>query len=394
MSPCSRTYERTHPWLTFSIDLNPALPKFWMLLGEARSKIEHIAGSPLKPSVAEQMHLLYLAKGIQATTAIEGNTLTEEQARQLIKGELTLPESQQYLAQEIENILEACNGIFKELQSKPDTDLTIETIKKFNHQVLKNLSLGEGVTPGEVRTHSVVVGKYLGAPAEDCSYLLERMCSWLNADFSPPSPEMRVPYAILRALIAHLYFAWIHPFGDGNGRTARLIELQILLAAGVPTPAAHLLSNHYNLTRSEYYRQLARTSQTMDILPFLEYAVIGFVDGLREQLSVIKSQQFDDRWEQFVYETFGNHHTAAHLRRRQLVLDLSKARRPVPKSGLSKLSPEVAAQYGGKEIKTLTRDINELVRLDLIRQTSAGFLPRKERIRAFLPPSMHDVLPD
>lgn len=56
-------------------------------------------------------------------------------------------------------------------------------------------------------------------------------------------------YAIFKAVVAHLYLAWIHPVGDGNGRTARLVEFQILLSSGVPSPAAHLLSNHYNQTR-------------------------------------------------------------------------------------------------------------------------------------------------
>src|SRR5919202_5399853 len=136
--------------------------------------------------------------------------------------------------------------------------------------------------------------------------LLGELCEWLNGpDFTAPTEDWRVPYEIIKAALAHLYLAWVHPFGDGNGRTARLLEFRILLAAGVPSPATHLLSNHYNQTRSEYYRQLARTSESGgDVMPFIVYAVQGFLDGLREQLKTIRQQQFDDRWEQFVYETF------------------------------------------------------------------------------------------
>ena len=47
-------------------------------------------------------------------------------------------------------------------------------IKEYNLLVLKKLPLEEGVIPGAVRDHSVVVGRYRGAPAEDCDYLLER----------------------------------------------------------------------------------------------------------------------------------------------------------------------------------------------------------------------------
>jgi hypothetical protein len=64
------------------------------------------------------------------------------------------------------------------------------------------------------------------------------------------------------------------------------------MSASIPSPAAHLLSNHYNLTRQEYYRQLDRASQSGgEILPFLGYALEGFVDGLRSQLSLIRVQQ-------------------------------------------------------------------------------------------------------
>ena len=44
---------------------------------------------------------------------------------------------------------------------------------------------------------------------------------------------------LVRAMMAHLYLAWIHTFGDGNGRTARLLEFLILARSGkVPLPAA------------------------------------------------------------------------------------------------------------------------------------------------------------
>ena len=116
----------------------------------------------------------------------------------------------------------------------------------------------------------MVVGSYRGAPWQDCEYLVgDGRCEWLESgDFEPPNREWEIPYALLKAVMAHLYIAWIHPFDDGNGRTARLMELQILLAAGVPMPATHLLSNHYNATRAEYYRQLdAASASGGDVVP-------------------------------------------------------------------------------------------------------------------------------
>jgi Fic family protein len=388
-----RTYLRTHSWLTFQLDLREAPYELWMLLGEARSKIQHLGESLLAPETGEQLRQLYLAKGVHATTAIEGNTLSEEEVVEHLAGRLKLPPSQAYRAREIDNIVSAYNQVATELSSDAPRGLSAEKIKRYNRLILDGLAVEEGVTPGERAARRPVVARYLAPPREDCDYLLERLCEWLNSeDFNPPNEDMAIPYAIIRAVMAHLYLAWIHYFGDGNGRTARCVELQILFATGqVPTPAAHLLSNHYNTTRDEYYRQLDASSRRHDGSPiaFLTYAVRGLVDGLRQQLSTVWVQLCDDRWEQYVYQQFGDAKTPPHLRQRQLVLDLSKQAEPVLRSKLRSLSPKVALAYADRGEKTLTRDLNALLRRDLIVLTKDGYSPRREKILSLLP----DVAP-
>jgi Fic family protein len=382
-----RTFERTHAWISFRVDLQRATPQLWLLLGEAASKCEHIAGVPLRPSVAQSLHRLYLAKGALATTAIEGNTLTEKEVLQHLEGKIKLPRSKGYLAQEIDNIVGACNRI-GELLAKGEAGLTPERLCEFNRWVLEKLPPEGKEVPGKLRDYSVLVGNvYRGAPAEDCRYLLDRFCEWLGSeDFKAPS-GMETVYAIIKAAVAHLYFAWIHPFGNGNGRTARLIEFQILLAAGVPTPAAHLLSNHYNLTRAEYYRQLDRASKSGgEIVPFIQYAAEGFADGLREQLQVIREQQWDVAWRSYVHTKFRDHTGVSARRQRDLVLDLSESREPVPIGKIPELSPRLAKAYATKSSKTLQRDLIDLERkLGLIKRTAKGVLANREIILAFLP---------
>jgi Fic family protein len=358
-----------------------------MLLGEARSKIDHIAKSLLNPAIAREMHIVYLAKGVLATTAIEGNTLSEDEARKRIEGNLKLPPSQEYLGREIDNIITAYNEIKDELVSGVAPPMSRTTIETYNRLILRDLELEEGVVPGEIPAHSVAVGGYVGAPREDCEFLLDQLAEWLNGpDFAPRDPQWAMPMAIVKAIVAHLYLAWIHPFGDGNGRTARLMELRILLEAGVPTPATHLLSNHYNQTRTEYYRQLRLASKTGgDVLPFLRYALQGFVDGLRDQLHTIREQQFADRWEQHVYQQFGRTNSGARLRQRQLVLEMSKFDEPLPRTQLRKLSTPLVEMYHGKTDKTLTRDINAVVKMGLVRRQGRSYVPNKHIIEAFLP---------
>lgn len=382
-----RKYQRTHSWINFKIDLREKSPHLWMNLGESRSKCEHIAGVPLRPSVAEQLHQLYLAKGVLGTTAIEGNTLTEEEILKHLEGKLKLPPSKEYLQQEINNILQVCTNIAHDSINDKAYKLDFEKVKKYNALVLKDLKVEPEVVPGEIRSHSVGVMRYRGAPSEDCEYLLDKLCKWLNSDDFKCNKKDRIVYAIIKAIIAHLYIAWIHPFGDGNGRTARLVEFQILLSAGIPSAAAHLLSNHYNMTRQEYYRYLDLASKSGgNVLPFLEYAIQGFVDGLQMQLMFIREQQLDVTWRNFIYEKFRDRSRSSDKRMCRLALDLGQVGSRVPVSKIPELTPRLAKEYATTSYKTLKRDVAELEQMNLVEQTKEGVRANREIILAFLPP--------
>ena len=112
-----RTFQKTHPWINFSLDLRKVDYKLWFQLGEVQAKCEQVASVQLLPTVADELRGVFLAKGALATTAIEGNTLSEEDALKLIKGELDLPQSKEFLGQEIKNIVNACNMIASKVLS-------------------------------------------------------------------------------------------------------------------------------------------------------------------------------------------------------------------------------------------------------------------------------------
>ena len=286
------TYRETHPWLRFTLDAEKLDHYVWILLGEAVSKAEHIAGILLQPNYAENLHRIYLARGALATTAIEGNTLSEDEVMGYIEGRLKLPPSRAYLGQEIDNIVNACNRIHDRVLSERSDDFSVEDILNYNDAVLKKLPLAEDVAAGRIRKFSAAAGRYRCPPGGDCGYLLKEFCDWING--IEYRDRFRRHYSILTAVAAHLFFVWIHPFGDGNGRTARLIEFRLLLQAGFPTPAAHLLSNFYNQTRTEYYNQLDYASRSKgDPDKFIEYALGGLVDQLDEQISDIRKMQLE-----------------------------------------------------------------------------------------------------
>ena len=369
------TYLDSHAWLTFDLDLQACLPRFWMLLGEARSKCEHIKYVPLRTDTARMLMNVYFARGVNATTAIEGNTLSEEQVRERMEGQLELPISQEYLGVEIDNMLKAYNGLSHRIQDGEHISIDGVLLKDLNRQILDGLEVNPGVTPGEFRTHSVAVGPYLAPRAEEVDQLVRRLCQWLESLDVPAEGDMRVPMAIIKAIVAHVYVEWIHPFGDGNGRLGRLVEFLVLMSSGLPQPAVHVLTSHYNDTRTEYYRQLNAASRTNDIKPFLLYAAQGLVDGLTKTIKQLHQQQELLMWQALVDDAFHEHRaTESTNRQRMLAIELAKQFSDdwVPRAAARHLTPELTEMYAGKTPKTITRDVNRLATMGLVARDFNG----------------------
>ena len=382
-------YLDTHPWITFrATDFNDLGPKTWMLLGEARSKCEHLAGAPLRPDVADRLYTLALVKGAQATTAIEGNTLTEEQVAGIQDGTYSAPPSRAYQEREVRNVLDALQEIADHVIGDDSPTITKDLICEFNRRLLDGTEHEPDAVPGEVRDHEVVVANYRGAPAEDCEHLLERLADWLESDvFSSDDSEITFALTVACAVYAHLYIAWLHPFGDGNGRTARLLEFLILARSGmVPLPAAHLLSNHYNLTRDQYYRELAKASNAIRTDGFVTYATQGFLDGIRDQIGQVRELHLEVTWINYVHQVMSQHPSSpARDRQRALVLAMP-ADAEIPKNELPRLTTELAAMYATKGPRTLSRDLNRLQRSGLVHRHYKGWMASQFILKAFLPP--------
>lgn len=384
-----RGYEKSHPWITFAAtDLNALSPKLWMLLGEARSKCEHLAGTPLRPDIARRLYEVTLVKGALATAAIEGNTLTEEQAEGIFRGTYKAPPSRAYQEREVRNVLDGLMAIDASVMRGDRPAITPALVCEYNRQVLEGTDDDSHVVPGQIRDYSVGVPGYRGAPARDAAHLVERMCEWLESDvFVSPDPDIRFALAAASAIYAHLYIAWIHPFGDGNGRTARLLEFLILARCGmVPLPAAHLLSNHYNLTRDRYYRELADASGTKKTTNFLAYAVQGLVDGIRDQIEQVRAQQFNVTWINYVHETMARFPSSpSRDRQRSLVLAMPSGS-VIQRDEIELLTSRLAVLYAQAGPRTLVRDLNRLRDAGLIVRRGRGWQSNDSIIRAFLPP--------
>src|SRR5882724_2639358 len=127
MTGHQREYERTHPWISFDVsrEIERAPWTLWYKLGRVAAYCEHISHTALRPDLARMLHAVYLVKGVHATIAIEGNTLSEEQVRSVIDG-ATLKPSKEYLAQEVRNVLAGFNSVTEDLRGGHTPELPPE----------------------------------------------------------------------------------------------------------------------------------------------------------------------------------------------------------------------------------------------------------------------------
>ena len=347
----------------FTVDLNALPHQFWYMLGQTQSKVVHIDDVPLLPAVARELNAVYLVKGAFSTTAIEGNTLTEDEVMRIYRKELTLPPSRRYQEIEVRNMLDYMN----ERATGPlRGDLNESEIFEMNERIMRDLDTESHVLPGAYRTETVGVGRYRCPPPEDVGKYMHSFVKWYN-DFPKSSSHVdEISFAIVKAIVTHVYFVLIHPFGDGNGRTARLLEWRTLDQAKIPQPAAHLLSNHYNLTRSRYYEMLDRASIGGDVNVFLCYAIEGLRDQLATQLVRINKEYADLVYRDIVRRQTPGISRDVQRRRQELALVIERIG-PATKAEIIASSSGLAAAYALATPKTYARDLTALAEARLIR---------------------------
>jgi cell filamentation protein, protein adenylyltransferase len=153
------------------------------MLGECDAYVKALTDIPLKPEYRDKLLRVSLIKGAQATTAIEGNTLSQEEIEKLEEG-WRLPPSKEYLEIEVKNILEAFNFLLREIVLEGNVRIvTPELIKEFHQMIGKNLGEHLDAIPGRFRDDNRVVGQYFAPDYKFVPELVNKLCTWLRREF-------------------------------------------------------------------------------------------------------------------------------------------------------------------------------------------------------------------
>lgn len=231
--------------------------------------------------IAEMQHRALVLEA-HHTTHIEGTRLTLEQSERLLAGK-EVPEADPEDARELLNYREAFDLVAGYLGSgQPITEALIREI----HRRLVRGVRGDAAAPGEYRkVQNYVVNSatgetvYTPPPAHEVPHLMRELVVWLGSE--------RETNMALVAGLAQFKLVHIHPFLDGNGRTARLLSTLCLYRSGYDFKRLFTISEYYDRDRSAYYRAIQSVRERgMDMTGWLEY----FTEGLATQMHEVQER--------------------------------------------------------------------------------------------------------
>ncbi|MEG4624089.1 Fic family protein [Microcoleus sp. w1-18aA5] len=226
---------------------------------------------PFEPAIVAELKKLYDVRFTYNSNAIEGNTLTQSETELVLTKGITV--GGKTLDEHLEAIghKEAIDYI--EHLAQKDTKINEWEIKQIHNLILRKINPEEA---GSYRTLDVMAAgtNYRYPPHYLLSQLMGDFVSWLNSE-----PALSL-HPVEYASIAHYRFVSIHPFRDGNGRSARLLMNLLLIRSGYPIVVIN------NQVRNNYINALAYGQQNQDDLSQLydlvfDAAIASLVEVLR-----------------------------------------------------------------------------------------------------------------
>ena len=326
---------------------------------ETRVLWRTIKDLPILPYLASQLEEEIIRRAIFSTAAIEGNPLTQEQVAEILStGEDINRLGLRNAEKEIRNLKAAYDYIATLVEPGSPFVIT-EGIVKELHQIITGGVEHEHNIPGRYRNHIVKVGDadhggIYTAPKilEDVRILMKKFTEWMNSEKTCELDLM------IRAALAHYHLSLIHPFADGNGRTARIIEALYLRSAGMKYVPV-MLSNFYYRYMDGYYWVFSKTIRDKEnsMLPFLSFVLKGIIISLNE---------IEERITYYIRKFTLREYYAGLLRNRmvsrrqhELLIMLLESEKTISLNDLFSTSP-FSVLYHNVSERTARRDLKKL----------------------------------
>ncbi|MDE2667784.1 MAG: Fic family protein [Acidobacteriota bacterium] len=270
------------------------------LLIQAKTAAGVLNRMPYLPQWIEQVHEEQLRLEAAGTSRIEGAEFTQrEQEEALAPDAFTRSDFTRSQRQ-----LRSANATYRRLCSQSrEQPVTPEFILDIHRRIVTGCD-DDHCQPGGLRPDgwNVIFGTPRCRGVEggrSCRAAFDALGSAIAREFQGHD-------RIIQAMAAHYHIGAMHPFGDGNGRTARALEAFMLRRAGVNNVVMVSLSNYYYDRKEEYLKALSESRREgHDLTPFLRFALQGVAERCNAVAAAIVAHHRRTLFREFARSLFG-----------------------------------------------------------------------------------------
>ena len=333
------------------------------LIIEARTAGGVLNRMPYLPQWIEQAHEEQLRLEAAGTSRIEGAEFTQREQDEALAVTLTattrLTRSQRQLR--------AADATYRWLRSRPaEQPVSAEFIREIHRRIVTGCD-DDHCEPGTTRPDgwNVTFGTPRCRGAEggrECREAFEGLAAAIAGEFQRHD-------RLIQAIAAHYHIGAMHPFGDGNGRTARALEAFMLRRAGVNDLIMVSLSNYYYEHKDEYLTALYETRENgHDLTPFLKFALPAVAERCNVVAEAIATNHRRVLFREFARSLFGKLRSPRRRVLAQRQLEILEILLDVGPSTGYELGQRVGGLY--KDLKhprrAATRDLIRLLEISAV----------------------------
>lgn len=268
------------------------------VLTDAKAAVMALTSIPYQKSWAEEFQKVQLKHEVAGTSRIEGADFTERELDAALLDE-TPAEALSRSQRQARSAVNTYRWIADLPDARPvDCDLVREI-----HRWIVTGCDDDHCPPGQLRASDQNV--IFGAPrhrgvegGKDCEIAFVELCDAVEREF-------RAHDLLIQSLAFHYHLGAMHPFLDGNGRTARAVQALLLQRAGLRDEIFIAMSNYYYDEKTGYLSVLSETAANdHDLTPFLIFGLKGIAAQCRRLLDEIRKQVSKTIFKDVMYDLF------------------------------------------------------------------------------------------
>lgn len=243
-----------------------------------------IDASPIIPAYEKKFQQDAIVRQVHYGTKLEGNDLSFNQVAKVIEGKKVFGAKRDI--QEVVNYREVMSFL-EELVEKSEKIYNKDNLLKIHELTVKDIVPEDqrgGFRKMQVTIRNSATNEvfFKPPPPVEVPYLIEDFFDWLNSEQAQPV------HSILKSGITHYVLVAIHPFTEGNGRTARAMATLTLMNEGYNIKRLFALEEYFDRNAEKYYNSLQSVSMQKgeivdkDETPWLEFYTGALANELKK----------------------------------------------------------------------------------------------------------------